>query len=262
MKKTTPALLLSSLIVALSPFVASAYSATNIKDLLQGTVDNILKPVVVILIGLAVLATLWNGFKIVKESGGKDIAKYRTALIMSIIALAVMVSFWGIIGIMRDTFGLTRSDSVLNRLGSGSTNINGQIVSGSNAQFTAGSAESIFLNNSSQNTTIKNSYSSGAGTIDGAGFDTKSIDGVGVVQTAGASSGSFQSIDANGNMISPQNDAIKTVGGSGNANSNNDSVVSDMYGNQGAGWQGTKQVDTFNNTVAKPTNGFINWIFK
>jgi hypothetical protein len=249
MKKITPALLLSSLIVALSPFVASAYSVSNIKDLLQGTVDNILKPVVVILIGLAVLATLWNGFKIVKESGGKDIAKYRTALIMSIIALTVMVSFWGVISILRNTFGITRSDSVLSRIGSNSTLI-GQNSTGKDAT-TFGTAQ---ITKGVNSTSFSSSNS-------GAGITSKTMTGAGVESSAGATTDSYSGTSSF-NTADKSGDAIKTVGGSGNANSNNDSIVSDIYGRQGAGWEDTKQVDAFNSSVSQPTNGFINWFFK
>jgi len=66
--------------------------------------QNLLNVAVPIIIALAVVWFLWNVFQfIVKEGEDKD--KAKSGMIWGIVAIAVMVSVWGLVGILTSTFG-------------------------------------------------------------------------------------------------------------------------------------------------------------
>ena len=65
---------------------------------------NLLNTLVPIIIALAVVWFLWNVFQfIVKDGDDKD--KAKSGMIWGIVAIAVMVSVWGLVGILTSTFG-------------------------------------------------------------------------------------------------------------------------------------------------------------
>lgn len=67
---------------------------------------NLLNRAVIFLFSLAVVWFIWNviGYAMSKEEDGKD--KAKTQMIHGIIAIAVMVSIWGIVALLRGVFGV------------------------------------------------------------------------------------------------------------------------------------------------------------
>jgi len=88
------------------PVVASAQVVRNIKDL-GGVISTILQNVIAVLIGVAVVVFLWAIFRYLTES--KNEAKREEAkkyMIFGIIAIFIMVSVWGVIGLLNQTTGI------------------------------------------------------------------------------------------------------------------------------------------------------------
>lgn len=88
-------------VLALSPSVAHA------QDGFGGIItkiSNLINQLIPLVIGLALLVFLWGvlSYALAKEDGGKDAAKGY--MLWGIIALFVMVSVWGLVNIVQDTF--------------------------------------------------------------------------------------------------------------------------------------------------------------
>ncbi|HXK38787.1 MAG TPA: hypothetical protein VJ043_01720 [Candidatus Paceibacterota bacterium] len=87
------------------PVLASAQTLfrtlTDINSLLNG--------VMVLLITLAIVVFFWGLIKYIfnREGGEKEGAEGATLMIWGIAALFVMLSIWGIIALLRNTFGVT-----------------------------------------------------------------------------------------------------------------------------------------------------------
>jgi len=95
-------------LVGLLPIMAFAQQVGTLQNRTVGGVlewfKTLLNTMVPILIALAVVWFLWNVFMfIVKEGEDKD--KAKTGMIWGIVAIAVMVSVWGLVGILTNTFG-------------------------------------------------------------------------------------------------------------------------------------------------------------
>jgi len=102
MKKAIyPALLLAL------PFVASAQNGIQgILGLVQNTIDALIP----IIIGLAVLVFLWGLLSYVVAKDADKQKEARGVMIWGIIAIFVMVSVWGLVGILNQTiFGASGS---------------------------------------------------------------------------------------------------------------------------------------------------------
>lgn len=105
-------LISSGSIVALAlPYIVLAqdtvqfgYFASIIKS-----VSSLLNGLVTLLIGLAVVWFIWNviRYAMSEEEDGKD--KARSQMVNGIIAIAVMVSIWGIVALLRNAFGVENS---------------------------------------------------------------------------------------------------------------------------------------------------------
>lgn len=79
-------------------------SAATIQDTLK-TVSDIINMLVPIILALAIVFFLWGVLMYVTKAGAeKDAA--RDQMLWGIIAIAVMVSIWGLVGILRSTFGV------------------------------------------------------------------------------------------------------------------------------------------------------------
>jgi len=90
-------------VLFLSPVLAFAQILTTI-----GTIQSIIDAVIPLLMTLAVVAFFWGLVKYIanaddeaaKESG-------KTLMIWGMVAIFVMVAFWGIIGFFQESFGVT-----------------------------------------------------------------------------------------------------------------------------------------------------------
>lgn len=70
---------------------------------LIGWFQNLLKLLVPTLIALAVVWFIWNVFMFVIKDG-EDKEKAKSSMIWGIVAIAVMVSVWGLVNILTSTF--------------------------------------------------------------------------------------------------------------------------------------------------------------
>jgi len=91
-----------------TPIVASAATVNTILTTLKGLLDLLIP----IIITLAVIYFFWGlaQYIVAKEDGAKEEA--RSIMIYGIIALFVMVSVWGLVGVIGTTFGITSGGSV------------------------------------------------------------------------------------------------------------------------------------------------------
>jgi len=85
------------------PLVAKGQVTKNIKEL-SAVISGVLQNIIAILIGAAVLVFLWSIIKYLmkgkNESDRQDAKKY---MIYGIIAIFIMVSVWGLIGLLNQT---------------------------------------------------------------------------------------------------------------------------------------------------------------
>lgn len=72
---------------------------------------SLLKSVLIFLVSLSVVWFIWNviRYAMSAEEDGKEKAKQQ--MIWGIVAIAVTVSVWGIVGLLQSTFGLNGSNS-------------------------------------------------------------------------------------------------------------------------------------------------------
>ena len=94
----------------LLPFVSSAevISTTGINAVITD-ITGIINRIVPLLIGIAVLVFLWGVLKYV-ISGADDADKRKEArgfMIWGIVSIFIMVSVWGLVGILQRTFNVT-----------------------------------------------------------------------------------------------------------------------------------------------------------
>ena len=121
-------ILISSSSVALLglPFLALAegINASYLTSFFTAS-KTILNSLIVFLFGLAVVWFIWNvvRYAMSEDEGGKE--KAKSQMIHGIIAIAVTVSIWGIVGLLRTAFGVDGNNSA-------PTDINNMIPGGSN----------------------------------------------------------------------------------------------------------------------------------
>ncbi len=80
---------------------------TNFKSLVDFLLTNIANPLVVLVVALALVYFLAGVLKYLKPSAGdNEREEARKHLTFGIIALFVMVSVWGLVRVLKDTFQL------------------------------------------------------------------------------------------------------------------------------------------------------------
>ncbi len=90
---------------------AQNQNAFDILDIIQ-TIFNTLVP---ILVALATLFVIWKAIQFARAEGD-DKAEKQSGMISAIIALFVLVSIWGLVAILNNTFGISQ--------GTGPSNLN------------------------------------------------------------------------------------------------------------------------------------------
>jgi predicted permease len=84
----------------------------------------LLNRIVIFLISLAVVWFIWNVIKYSMSSEEDDKQKAKSQMIHGIIAIAVMVSVWGIVSLLRNAFGVENNNQLpsnINNMIPGST---------------------------------------------------------------------------------------------------------------------------------------------
>ncbi len=100
MKKFTAAL---TVLMAM-PLVASAQNAQGIINIVRGLVDQLIP----LALAVALLVFFWGLIRYIWSAGDAEgKANGQKIMTAGIIGLFLMVSIWGIVGIIANTFGLT-----------------------------------------------------------------------------------------------------------------------------------------------------------
>lgn len=108
--------LLGSLVTFAVPVLTFAVgnkegTVTTISALI-GTLSYYVTLLVPFVVGLAVLALAWGLFNFITSAGDEEArANAKNLIIWSIIAIFVMISIWGLVNILRTSFGFTDVNS-------------------------------------------------------------------------------------------------------------------------------------------------------
>ncbi len=100
-------------LLVLGVLPATVYAAETVYDVLF-TVQNIINTLVPIVLGLAVLGVFWGMVRFL--FGGSDSEARKggiKTMLLGILVLFVMVSLWGIIGLLQRTIGIEDAPSPL-----------------------------------------------------------------------------------------------------------------------------------------------------
>lgn len=87
------------------PLLAFAQNATYLSNIIASA-KNLLDQLVVFLIALAVVWFIWNVIRYTMSSDEDKKLAAKSQMIWGIIAIAVIVSVWGLVGILQNIFGV------------------------------------------------------------------------------------------------------------------------------------------------------------
>lgn len=107
LKKYTKRIIIASAVFA--PVFALAagtdIGTLDFKGLIDYVITSIIKPITVLLLALAVVYFLWNIAEVIRAGEkGKELAELKTKALWGVIALFVMISLWGLVQILVNTF--------------------------------------------------------------------------------------------------------------------------------------------------------------
>lgn len=101
--------LLGLIAIMVIPFVASAAAIGTIGDLI-GVFTSIINGLMPFIVALAVLYFIWGVFQFVAAAGDEEArSSGRDKMIYGIIGIFVMVSVWGLVNLLKGTFGVTNT---------------------------------------------------------------------------------------------------------------------------------------------------------
>lgn len=79
--------------------------ASDVSSLIKFATCFLLKSIIPLIFALAIAAFIYGVFDFIKASAsGEEVGKKKEFLVWGIIALAVMFSVWGLVGILQNTF--------------------------------------------------------------------------------------------------------------------------------------------------------------
>ena len=112
---------------ALFAFPFITFAQTNAFSILA-VVKNILDILIPLLITLALVYFIWGVIKYVISKDADDKEKSRSVVVRGIIGLFIIVSVWGIVGVIQDTFDvknteITGPNSLPDRIPDGNPNL-------------------------------------------------------------------------------------------------------------------------------------------
>lgn len=104
-----------SLAALLLPTLAFAQPTVNFSywTKLLSSIASILNTLVGLLIAVAVAWFIWNVFGYIRSSSDEKKKGYGTGMIWGIVSLAIIVSVWGLVGLLQTTFGVGTPDSTI-----------------------------------------------------------------------------------------------------------------------------------------------------
>lgn len=98
----------SATVALILPGIAAA---ATLQDTIK-IVSDLINMVVPIIISLAIVFFLWGLLQYMTKAGDEKTAA-RDQMLWGIIAIAVMVSIWGLVGILRNTFNVTENNPIV-----------------------------------------------------------------------------------------------------------------------------------------------------
>ena len=93
-------------VLSFVPFLAGAIQSTGTVDTIIGRLVGYLNYIVPALITLAVVYFIWGVITFMTSSDEEAKKMGRTKIINGLIGLFVIVAFWGIISVVKNTFGV------------------------------------------------------------------------------------------------------------------------------------------------------------
>lgn len=108
MKKKLKILYLALISIVAIPALAAA--PATFKELIDNIfVGGIIEPIIPLLIGLGVMVFIYGVLVLMFSEGGEKKEEGKQYMLWGIIGIFVMVSVWGLVNILSDTFGLNPS---------------------------------------------------------------------------------------------------------------------------------------------------------
>lgn len=78
----------------------------SFSDFVDSIIGNAIIPLTELLMALAVTYYIWSIFDVIRKgSQPKDLAKLKSKAFWGVFAIAVMVSLWGLVYVVTNTFG-------------------------------------------------------------------------------------------------------------------------------------------------------------
>ncbi len=116
--KFTPILTL----LAFTPFVVSAQTTNGLTDVIT-KISALFSAILPVLVSFGVLYFIWGMVQYFIADGEEAKKNGRDRIIYGIIGLAVIVSIWGLVGILNQTFGLGQSTGLVGQNSPDLTNL-------------------------------------------------------------------------------------------------------------------------------------------
>ncbi len=86
--------------------VSTTEAPTDFRDLVYLILQDIFTPLVALIMGLAFVMFLWGVFKYITVASTEGKAGAKETIIYGLIGLFVMLSVWGLVKILTETFGV------------------------------------------------------------------------------------------------------------------------------------------------------------
>ncbi|MBI5400923.1 MAG: hypothetical protein HZB12_02320 [Candidatus Yonathbacteria bacterium] len=83
-----------------------------------GIISSLVQPAIELMVAAAVFFFLWNVFKLItKASQDEERAKFKSQVMWGVVAIAVMVLVWGLVGLLLNSTGLDTGATINIRTG-------------------------------------------------------------------------------------------------------------------------------------------------
>ena len=111
MKKTITTIFITSLSLAAIPVLAAPKDFKAVID--EIIIGGLLKPLVPLLVGLAVVVFIYGVLTLILSEGGEKKEDGKKYMFWGIIGIFVMVSVWGLVAIVQSTFNLENKPQLI-----------------------------------------------------------------------------------------------------------------------------------------------------
>jgi hypothetical protein len=97
--------------IQVSPTSCNFSQAKSFRDLIVGSVNCLISPTFIIIVALSVVVFLWGVFKFI-QAEGEDKQTGREFMLYGVIGIFVMISIWGLVNILQNTFTLNDNANI------------------------------------------------------------------------------------------------------------------------------------------------------